>query len=290
MTSTRILWATDVHLDAAEQSVVDAFCDAVNAESASALLLSGDIGEGASLEGWLAFLTDRVCLPIYYVLGNHDYYGSSIGEVRRRARDRDTSRLRWLPHAGVVHLAEDVALVGHDGWGDARLGNFLESYVLFNDYLCIKDLSRHFDMEAYDGDLRGQERLKTALEALGDDAADTLRPILRQAVQQARRVIVLTHVPPFREAAWYRGELSDDLWLHGITCKAMGDLLRETAEANPGCAMTVLCGHTHGTGVADILPNLRVYTGEARCGRVQFKRVDMTGGDVVVGSRALPSP
>ncbi len=30
--------------------------------------------------------------------------------------------------------------------------------------------------------------------------------------------------------------------------------------------LTVLCGHTHGAGMVQMLPNLRVYTGGARYG------------------------
>jgi hypothetical protein len=37
--------------------------------------------------------------------------------------------------------------------------------------------------------------------------------------------------------------------------------------------MTVLCGHTHGGGQAQILPNLRVLTGGARYGRLELQQV-----------------
>ena len=37
--------------------------------------------------------------------------------------------------------------------------------------------------------------------------------------------------------------------------------------------MTVLCGHTHGSGEAQILPNLRVLTGGAVCGKPWVQRV-----------------
>ena len=278
----RALWATDIHLDAAELDTVEAFCASVNRQSAKALLLGGDIAEGPSLPEWLVFLADRIDLPIYFVLGNHDFYGSSIDDVRHRMRELNDPRLQWLPHAGVVDLAEGVTLVGQDGWGDARLGNFFQSYVLLNDYLAIKDLSKVFDLDSFDGDLSKQGKLKKVLGSLGDDEANSLRPFLARAVAGSRQVVVLTHVPPFREACWYHVGLSDDNWLPGFSCKAMGDLLRETAEANPECAITVLCGHTHGNGVADILPNLRVYTGEASYGRVDFKVVEVDESNMTV--------
>jgi hypothetical protein len=67
-----------------------------------------------------------------------------------------------------------------------------------------------------------------------------------------------------------------------FTCKAMGDVILEVAEANPGCNMTVLCGHTHGHGVADLLPNLRAYTGDAEYGRVDFRVVNIDQTNVTV--------
>jgi hypothetical protein len=78
---------------------------------------------------------------------------------------------------------------------------------------------------------------------------------------------VLTHVPPFREACWYEGRISDDNWLPYFTCKAMGDVLTRVMRERPQKRMTVLCGHTHGAGEADILPNLHVRTGGAEYGR-----------------------
>jgi hypothetical protein len=41
--------------------------------------------------------------------------------------------------------------------------------------------------------------------------------------------------------------------------------------------MTVLCGHTHGNGVAQLMPNLTAYTGEASYGSVGFRVVKVDG-------------
>jgi Icc protein len=74
------------------------------------------------------------------VLGNHDYYGAGIAGVRERMRRLHSSALNWLPAAGCVEIAPGVALVGHGGWGDARLGSFASSPVILTDYLAIADL------------------------------------------------------------------------------------------------------------------------------------------------------
>jgi hypothetical protein len=79
-------------------------------------------------------------------------------------------------------------------------------------------------------------------------------------------VIVLTHVPPFRESCWYQGHVSNDEWLPFFACQAVGDALREIMTSRPHCRLTVYCGHTHNSGTAQVLPNLLVFTGAAEYG------------------------
>ncbi len=69
------------------------------------------------------------------------------------------------------------------------------------------------------------------------------------------------HIPPFREAAWYRGRPSNDDFLPFFSCEAVGDVLLETARSHPKCNFLVLCGHTHGGGEIEVAENLRVLTG-----------------------------
>jgi hypothetical protein len=86
-------------------------------------------------------------------------------------------------------------------------------------------------------------------------------------------VLVPTHVPPFRESCWHEGRVSNDAWLPFFTCKAVGDVLSEAMRRCPDREMTVLCGHTHGAGEAEILPNLWVSTGRAVYGSPKVQRV-----------------
>ena len=105
------------------------------------------------------------------------------------------------------------------------------------------------------------------LHELGDEAAGYFRRVLPQVLETYRRVLLLTHVPPFREAAWHEGAISSDHWLPHMSCKAVGDVLAELMGQHPDVEMTVLCGHTHGRGEATIRENLRVVTGGAQYGK-----------------------
>lgn len=102
-----------------------------------------------------------------------------------------------------------------------------------------------------------------ASNELGDEAARYLKRQLLSAVARFPNLILLTHVPPLKEACWSEGQISDDEFLPHFTCSAVGDVLIATMRAHPECRLTVLCGHTHGEGEATILPNLLVKTGGA---------------------------
>jgi hypothetical protein len=96
-----------------------------------------------------------------------------------------------------------------------------------------------------------------------------------KALERFEHVLFLTHVPPFRDACWHEGKISDDEWLPYFTCKAAGDALVEVMRARPDRTMTVLCGHTHSPGNAQILPNLKVRTGGATYGSPRVESVEV---------------
>jgi hypothetical protein len=228
------------------------------------LLVGGDTGEADSVTVFLAEMEDALCIPIYFVLGNHDFYGGSIEGVRNLvARETaSSSRLKWLPASGVIPLTADTALVGHDSWADGRLGDFFRSDVMLNDYLLISELS---------GLSKGD--LYAKLNALGDEAAAFLERRVLEALPKYSTVIVLTHAPPFRESCWHEGRISTDEFLPHFACRVVGERLCAVMAANPGRNMEVLCGHTHSPGFARILDNLVVRTGRAEYGRPGIQEV-----------------
>jgi 3',5'-cyclic AMP phosphodiesterase CpdA len=254
----RFAWATDIHLNFVDDQQVEAFCREVARSEPDAVLLSGDIADAPSLEKYLLALSGQLERPIYFVLGNHDFYGSSIAAVRAKVEllSRKDPWLHWLTGSGIVELTPETALVGHDSWADGRLGAGVRSSVILNDFFAIRELAS-----------LSQEARFATLAALGDGAAAYFRDVLPEAFDRSPRLLLLTHVPPFRESCWHEGRISDDDFLPHFTCKAVGDVLREVMEARPDRDLTVLCGHTHGEGFVEILPNLRVRTGGAVYGR-----------------------
>lgn len=120
----RIAWLTDIHLEFVQSDLdIRALCDSVRASTPDYVLLGGDTCTAQCLEASFARLEKELQLPIYFVLGNHDFYNGSIRDIRTLAQTiSQTSRwLRWLNLAGVVELTAETGLVGHDSWADGRL-------------------------------------------------------------------------------------------------------------------------------------------------------------------------
>lgn len=254
----KLAWITDIHLDFLTEPESRKFCRDLATRKPDALVISGDVATATTLEATLRLIADEVRVPAYFVLGNHDFYYGSIAAVRRQmtALTHTDPRLQWLPARGVVSLGDHHALVGHDGWADARHGDPVGSSVAFNDWLLIAELSG-LDAEAR----------RPRLRELGDEAAAALRTPLWQALARFPTVFVATHVPPFREVCRYWGRICSDAWLPWLTCRAVGDLLLDAADHHPHRRIVVLCGHSHGAATAKPRPNLIARAGGARYGR-----------------------
>lgn len=254
----KILWATDIHLNLVDSKTLGGFCNKITRIKPDAVLIGGDIADSTSLVTTLLTLEEKIQRPIYFVLGNHDYYHSSISDVRQQVgevTDR-TTYLKYLANTGVVKLTATTCLIGHDSWSDGRCGDYYKSNVMLNDYKLIGDFKN----------LDKQARL-TKLNSLGEDAATFFRQQLTQALPNFQHIIILTHVPPFEEACWHEGDLSNDDFLPHFSCKATGEVFIELMRKYPDKNLNILCGHTHSGGVAQILPNLVVRTGRAVYGK-----------------------
>ena len=257
-------WLTDIHLNFLDSNRRTRFLGRVAEASPDIVLLGGDTGEADSVITFLEQMERLLARPVYFVLGNHDFYGGSIASVRRQVESltRDSPCLFWLNRERHVSLTPRTALVGHDSWADGRLGDFFGSTVELNDFHLIEELAG----------CPKPDRLRK-IQALADEAAEHLRRTLPEALRAHEEVILLTHVPPFREAAWHQGRPSGEEWLPFFCCGAVGEVLKSSMRDHPDRKLTVLCGHTHGAGTCRILPNLSVRTGGAAYGSPEIQTV-----------------
>lgn len=260
----RIAWLTDLHLNFLKPRAVDDFLSQLAADQFDMVLIGGDVAEAPSVVGHLDSIATRLTCPIYFVLGNHDFYFGSIARVRQAVDELCGERpnLVYLTSSSSFSLASGVGLCGHDGWADARLGDYERSLVMMNDYRLIEELAGASKRERW-----------PLLKAMGDEAARHVEAVLPAALAEHEHVFFLTHVPPLREACWYQGQTSNDEWLPHFTCLAVGQTLLRIMRDHPQRQLTVLCGHTHSPGETQPLANLRILTGHAEYGRPEIQKV-----------------
>ena len=278
----RLRWATDVHLDHLRvRQDLEKFCDRLYTGLGrdDAVVLTGDLSTADQLPTHLRELDRRAPdgVRVLFVLGNHDYYGGYVDAVRGVVGDvvdRGT-HLRYLGAPLAVttrpehRLAPDVAVVGVDGWADARAGN-TATPVLMSDFRLIEDLADAMPDGAVLGWRRGvdRSRIHAKLRELADrEAADLERQFDRVLAPGVRRCVVATHLPPWPGAAWHQGASSVPDWQTYFVSVAVGQAIDRVAAAHPRVRFAVLCGHTHGEGEYRPTPNVRCLTGAAEYGR-----------------------
>lgn len=122
-------------------------------------------------------------------------------------------------------------------------------------------------MDLFQAKMLGKFKLLEKMQELADIDAKNLQQDLLLAIKQnPKKIIVLTHVPPFKEACMHEGKISDDEWMPYFTSKATGDVLIQIAKENASIEFLVLCGHTHSEANFQALNNLTVRAGSAEYG------------------------
>ena len=268
----RLTWLSDLHLDHADKEAVGDLLDSVNEHEPDVVVITGDTAEATSLKAYLEIMSSVIKAPIYFVCGNHDYYKGDIAHVREFVcKSYSAPPLVYLPQQPKpVQLDVNTALIGIDGWGDARVGAFTSTHVMLADWYAIQD----FKVISALSNMRNRNK---KLHELGSAEAAALRLSLNRALAgKGDTVYVAMHAPPFWEASWHEGKKSDKFWAPWFVCKAAGDVLSEAAEKYPSKTINVLCGHTHGEGVYKPRSNLIVYTASAQYGSpVVYKTIEL---------------
>lgn len=265
----RLGWATDVHLDSAHRERREVFYRRVKEAGLDALVLTGDNSSALHLHHHLTELAFRTAVRVYFVNGNHDYYGGSIGETRNECISRysDVEKsVVYLPTQEYITLSSSTVLIGQDGWYDGRNGDFKNSFVELNDFLIIEELSR-----------KSKDKRLEIMQLLTDNDAREVRRkcVIAAQIPGLKKIIVATHVPPFRQSAWHEGKPSDRNFLPYFSNRSFGDAVLESTEEfrQGGGEVTILCGHVHSSGVYHVNPGLECLTGSAKYGSPNIQQV-----------------
>ena len=270
-----LCWATDIHLNCATAAKKAYFAKKVNERDAKHVLIGGDISEAHHLESHLRWLSKELNdKQIHFVLGNHDYYASGFAErwVEMKTLCTELDNLTYLDQSGPIKLTEQTALIGSGLWCDWRAGDWTRSNVWLADYQLIADF-----IPLWGGEGTNQATdipnkpigyytapLHKKVQQVAQLHAEQLALHLTMAIKDGyKKVVALTHVPPFWKASFHKGKISGPDWAVHFVSEVAGEMLSQVMAEHPSVDLTVLCGHTHSKGKVDILPNLHVVNGGA---------------------------
>jgi DNA repair exonuclease SbcCD nuclease subunit len=249
---TNIYYISDLHLEhwqlLKKQTIVDKIISDVKEFEVDILVLAGDVDEGLEIQRTLLSFLRRlpVSIPLIYIPGNHEYYGSSGDFSKRlslsRELKKDSTELRtfikdhkfFMIEDCEVHLIHGIYFTGLMGWID-------ETYkqIHFRDrtpefFLMRKSNSDFTHILNYQKTLeRGKEDfaiLKAKLKELQKQ-----QDLLLHKGKKRKPVVVISHfipckelIPPLYMTSKINGcfyndwidtikDLSIDHWIYGHT-------------------------------------------------------------------------
>lgn len=257
---TKIAHITDTHLDfISDDDACEYFEILANIhKDVDVIVHSGDISHSHFVRDNILLLKRFISKPVAFVLGNHDYYYGQIKQVRS-----ELSKLNALKNTHFLTTSEpvyvnDVCIIGHDCWYDALHGNPWAGGAL-NDWRFIHDFAYFSEGRACVSD----EIINLARCLALEGAVHIERNIEKALDNDVKKIVIVSHVPPFAESHVFNNSHGTSPALPWYTCKTLGDLLLTTAQNNPNIQFLSLHGHTHNFFDKKILPNLQTRVGNS---------------------------
>ena len=259
----QLLWLSDIHLDQARDEEKMRFLSQLTCTQYDAVLVTGDISCATKLVGHLAEIS-HACgtRPVFFLTGNHDYFGSSFVKVDQAVADLCTCyrNLVSLGNGEIVELSPRTALVGHRGWGDGKAGAGEDSKVVSPDRYAIDDF-RCLNRTGYFAKLR----------SLGEESANYFRRVLPQALNRHHTVLIGTHFPLFTQAIKHRN--TNCAWDRQpyYSNRSAGNAIVGISQNFSGRQIDVYAGHSHCAAEFNLSSNLQIQVAGARRGFPSFQ-------------------
>jgi predicted phosphohydrolase len=269
----KLAWATDIHLDCVNDAVACVEKLAESSMGCDGVVISGDLSTSPLIVDHLRLLNDCIQKPIYFVLGNHDYYYSDIISTRKRVVEvcRNLPFCRYLGSTSYINVGRSTAIVGSDGWYDALNGNPDSSELIMNDWLMIADFKLSIK-----NNLRGKSIDRNVVAHVARQickaSVDHIARGIKSVVNDVDKIIIITHVPPFVESytnSKFKGSPDENI-VPWYTSRIMGEMLRSAAKTYQHIQFTVLSGHTHSPFEGNIFHNLHAKVGKSQYGAPQI--------------------
>lgn len=272
---SRLIWCTDVHLDFLSENLIDEFIDKLAMiPDVMGYVFSGDIATSTNVRYVLSRMDHVLWHPVYFVLGNHDYYGSSIKNMRNSMVNltHASRNLRYLTTLkDPCWVTPKVAIVGHDCWYDAKFGNPRSGFIL-NDWRFIGEFIYARSCNHSD---EISEIIKLSIQLADQGVEHIQRSAIKAIEMGASKIIIVSHPVPFQEVHFHRGQLGDENAAPWYVCKSLGEMLLDLHQQYPNVEFLSLAGHTHGECELSIDKNLKVMVGGSTYGNPDVSGVIM---------------
>jgi predicted phosphohydrolase len=261
----KIAWMSDVHLNCADEIAIQAFITELAKATPDCVIITGDISVSVLLKKHLWMIENAVKVPVYFICGNHDFWGGSFNSVAFMLMELEerNPNIKWLSNNPYIKLSDNTVIVGHDCFYDAGYGDWTRSNLLLNDWFKISDFK--FQPQNMIVDIARNYAVKGA-----NHIFDNLTSAINDGYEHS---IVLMHPPPFAEASLYKGMPASDYSLPWYSCKVAGDALLSIAEKYK--SIDVFCGHTHSKCTYTPLDNLTVRLENSQYGYPSFHIINL---------------
>lgn len=255
---SRIWTLSDLHLtlnQAMERSLLAGGMEAIfqAREDADLCIIAGDVTDQGHLVEGLSWVHHYIgkWIDTYVVLGNHDYFGSSIPGAEREARAVCKDLGMHLVANDCLTVSDDLRIAGGTLWTDFSLydkGDGVgRAEAMVHARHAMEDFSTAIDQSDFTGAMtRGLTPAHSTI--LHEETVNFLRNALSNSFDGAT-VVVTHHAPhPGSVVSDFSGdplsaafasnlselieELSPELWIHGHTHASLEYTPLEDANAN----------------------------------------------------------
>jgi Icc protein len=220
------------------------------------IVVTGDISSADYLEDSLLALSEAAGhRSVFFVLGNHEFHGSSFSAVDNLVAQicRQRPNLHHLGQGEIIRLTYKSALIGQRGWADGKSGDGRNTIVRPKYPNYIEDFRGYSTEDVF-----------SKMAFLGEASGDYFRKIIAEAFDQYEHLVVATHVPPFAKAVQHGNNPCSNQHLPYFANSSAGRPIQESLLKSPGRKISVLCGHTHTSTVYDDSPALRVHVADCK--------------------------
>src|SRR6516225_7777616 len=220
-----LTWLTDLHLEFCSHRTRNQLYHAINHAAGEIVVITGDLSAGPHRLAQYTELAEQIRKPVYFVLGNHDRYGTTFANTETVV-GRVTalfSHMVRLNGSQIIPLSHSVALIGVDGWADGLGGEGPETKARINDFYQIIDFATDPEPQVF-----------REMKERAGKYSRALRPSLIRALKQYQTTIIATHVPPYEGAAWHEGSPSSPAYQPFFSSPTMGKMIKAAVAEHPG--------------------------------------------------------